>query len=301
MSEKRQDVQWFVREYVCANGVCEKTKFPLRAEGERSARSGSDYKRRLRKAEKNVTQAKHEAARTANNNFFAGRDKLLTCTISDEGMELLVARAGTDDPDELLLRLRTEIGNWMKRARRRLRAMGIEAKYMAFTADLDGKRLTPARPHVHMLVNREAAEVLEETWDLGLAGSRTLWSAHQGDLTDLVEYLMAQTRTVGTEKRYIPSRNLEKPLASRPRYARNPDAELRVPRGCSLIWKSEQRAGRPQKIRYYRPSADRKKGGNADEQTEIQVVELCEVDDPAVSGADGGAAPETGGGDHAKI
>lgn len=256
MAEKKE-IQWFVREYICANGVCEKTKFPLRVEGERSARSGSDFRRRLRKAEKNVTQAKHEAARTANNNFFAGVDVLLTCTLSDEGLDLLVARAGTDDPDALLLRLRTELGNWMKRARRKLRAAGIEAKYMAFPADLDGKKLTPVRPHLHLLVNREAAEILAETWGLGYAGSRTLYSAHQGDLTDLVEYLMAQTRTVGTEKRYIPSRNLDKPQASRPRFARNPDAELRVPKGCSLIWKSEQRAGRPQKIRYYRPTADR--------------------------------------------
>jgi len=254
-------VEWFTREYIARNGVCEKTKFPLHMEGEPSARSGREYKRRIRKAEKNATQAKHEAARTANDNFLCGRDHLITATMDDAWAEELERRIGTSwesDPDAWILAVRKEIGNWIRRARRRM-PEGGELKYLAFPADLDGKTLAPVRPHIHVIVNEEGAAALAESWGHGYVygTEKKLYSAHHGDLTDLIEYLLNQCRTVGTEKRYIPSRNLTKPEATRPRPAKNPDAELRVPKGAQLIFRSEQRAGRPQKIRYYRPEKDR--------------------------------------------
>ena len=105
MNERR--IEWYIREYICRNGVCEKTKFPLVIDGgDSSARAVKDKRSALRRAEKNATEAKNEAARSANDNFFAGRDYLLTATLDDGAMEELVMRAGTDDPDALLLRLR---------------------------------------------------------------------------------------------------------------------------------------------------------------------------------------------------
>ena len=253
-------IEWYTREYICANGVCEKTKYPVRVDGDASAQS-REYKRRVRQAEKNATEAKTEAARSANNNFRAGEDYFLTATLSPEGMETLIMRAGTDDRDELNLRMRVELQNWVRRAKRRLPA-GAELKYMAWVCDLDGKKLTPTLPHIHVIVNAAGAEAMAESWGLGFVfgAEKKLYAAHNGDLTDLVEYLMRQSRQIGTEKRYIPSRNLEKPEATRPRPAKNPDARLRPPKGASLIYASEQRAGRPQKIRYYRPEKDRARG-----------------------------------------
>ena len=249
-------IEWWTREYICANGVCEKTKYPVRIDGDKSACSVREYKRRIRRAEKNATEAKNEAARTANENFRAERDYLLTATLSPEGMEELVMKAGTDDPDCLLLRMRQELENWIRRAKRRM-PEGADLKYMAWVSDLDGKKLIPTAPHIHVIVNAEGMQAMTDTWKLGFVFGKTLFAAHHGDLTDLVEYLMAQSRTVGTEKRYVPSRNLRKPQATRPRQAKNPDARLRVPKGAQLIFASEQRAGRPQKIRYYRPERDR--------------------------------------------
>jgi hypothetical protein len=256
--------EWYIREYICRNGVCEKTKFPLVIGGSSSAYAVKDKKKALRRAEKNATEAKNEAARTANDNFFTGCDYLLTATLSDEGLEDLIARAGTDDPDALLLQLRKEMKLWARRARRKL--AGIELRYMAWPSDRDGKKLTPVRPHLHVFVNAGAAAVLAESWGKGFVYGldKTLYSANHGDLTDLVEYLMAQSRTVGTEKRYIPSRNLHKPEVSRLRLARNPDAPLQIPKDAKLILKSEQRAGRPQKVRYYRESKDRRLDAAAD-------------------------------------
>lgn len=248
-------VEWYTREYICSNGVCERTKFPVLRDGNQSTRSGREYRRKIRRAEKNASEAANEASRSANENFRAGRDYLLTATLSPEGLEELVTRAGTNDPDCLLMQMRKELVNWIRRAKRRL-PQGVELKYMGWKSDLDGKTFKPTLPHLHVFVNAEGLEAMRETWSMGFVFEKKLWSAHHGDLTDLVEYLMAQSRTVGTEKRYIPSRNLRQPQATRPRPARNPDASLRVPKGASLIWKSEQRAGRPQKIRYYRPERD---------------------------------------------
>lgn len=251
-------IEWYTREYRCANGVCEKTKYPVILDGDMSARSGREHKRAIRRAEKNATEAKTEAARSANHNFRAGRDYLLTATLSPEGLEELVARTGTDDPDALNLRLHTEYANWIRRARRRL-PEGVEMKTMAWVCDLDGKTLTPVLPHIHVIVSAEGVEAMAQTWKLGFVfgGEKKLYAAHHGDLTDLVEYLMAQSRQIGAGKRYIPSRNLDKPEATAARPARNPDAALRLPKGASFIWKSEQRAGRPQKMRYFMPERDR--------------------------------------------
>ena len=258
-------IEWWTREYICSNGVCEKTKFPVQVDGEQSARTGRNYKRGIRRWEKNANEAKHEAARTANNNFRAGRDHLLTVTVSEEGYDELVLRAGTNDSDVLLMQLRKEIANWIRRAKRLMKKSGEDQlKYIAFPSYRDGKTMQPVQLHAHVLVNAEAVEAMAASWKLGFVfgTDKKLYSKHHGDLTDLVEYLMDQTRQVGTEKRYIPSRNLDKPKANRPRPVKNPDARLRVPKGASLIFYSEQRAGRPQKIRYYRPEEDQ---GRADQ------------------------------------
>lgn len=269
---RKNEIEWYIREYIAANGVCEKTKFPVQRAEDSPACSGSDKKSRIRKAEKNVTQATHECSRTVNNNFFTGRDYFLTATLSDAGKELIEMKAGTsweDDPDAVCLRMRAEFKNWVRRARRSMKETEAEIKCMAWVSDLDGHTLQPARPHIHVIVNAEGAAALERTWGMGYVYGmdKTLYSAHQGDLTDLVEYLMAQSRQIGTKKRYIPSRNLEKIIPSRPRLARNPDAPLLVPKGATLILKSEQRAGRPQKIRYYRPEKDRRAQYTAPERT----------------------------------
>lgn len=247
------------------NGICEKTKFPVQVEGEASTRTGREHKRRVRRAEKNATEAKNTAARIMNNNFRAGRDMTLLLTYGEEGMDTLVMKAGTDGEDELLQAARHEMALCVERARYACKKAGVELRYSAWTSDRDGKTGEPVRVHHHVIVNKEAAEYVRKAWKLGEGRAKALYSAHHGDLTDYVEYLMDQTRQVGTEKRYMPSRNLEAPEATRPRLARNPEAELRMPKGCAFIWRSEGLAGRPQKLRYYRPPAGQEEGTDNDE------------------------------------
>ena len=246
---------WFTREYRMANGITEKTKFFVPEGGKASSASSRERKRQLRRAEKNAMEAKQEAARIVNNNFRAGRDYFVTLTLSDEGLRTLIRKAGSEDPDALLLAMRHEIKLCAKRARYAMRGVtGAELKYFAVASDIDGKTGELVRPHIHMIVNRRAARAVADAWHLGeVKRMDKLYSAHHGDLTDLVEYMLRQVRVIGNEKRYIPSRNLEPPKATAPRPAKNPDAPLRVPKGCAFIWRSEQREGYAQRLRYYRP------------------------------------------------
>lgn len=249
---RKTRIEWYIREYRMKNGICEKTKFPVQVEGEPAARASREYKRCIRRAEKNATEAKNTAARSVNNNFRAGLDMTDLLTYSDEGLERLIMKAGTDEEDAILLAARHEMALCIERARYACKKDGVELKYCAWTSDRDGKTGGPVRVHHHVIVNREGAEYILRAWKLGEAKSKRLYSANHGDLTDYVEYLMEQSRQIGTEKRYMPSRNLEAPVATRPRLAKNPTAELRLPKGAAFIWRSEGHSGRPQKLRYYR-------------------------------------------------
>ncbi len=252
-----KETQWFIREYRCQNGICVKTKFP--ETGTASLRPGTRrYERSLRKAEKNVTEARHELELTLNENFGAGKDYLVTVTYNSEGYDRLVMKAGTDERDAIHLAARREMENYIRRVRRVCDGLGVELRYVAVTSDLDGVTGEPVRVHHHIVVNWEAAAAFLGKWTAGEAKKKKLYGARNGDLSDLADYLIAQSRVVDGKKRYNPSRNLGKPQAMPVRRARNPEAELKVPKGCELIHRAESNPGRPQRIRYYRPQ---KEGG----------------------------------------
>ncbi len=277
------DLTWYVREYRCDNGVCYKTKFPVR-ETAAVRKSYSIRRKEIRRAEKGATEAKHEAARLLNCNFRAGRDIYLGLDYSDEGIERLRRRAekgkrdpstplrcaqddrredvGLYDRDALYDAADHECGLWIRRVQRECRKRGIELRYFYITSDLDGKSFEPVRVHHHVVVNVEALEICLEKWKLGGAWDKVLYAHSYGDLTELAEYMIGQVRYRRGAKRYTPSRNLKRPVARKPVKARNPEAELAVPRGCMKIWRGEYYRGRPQHIRYYRPPEN---GGETDE------------------------------------
>lgn len=276
------ETTWFIREWRYANGVCVKTKFP--APGSFDARPGTrEYKRQMRRAEKNAADAKHELAAALNMNFRAGRDAHVLLTYDETGMDMLVARAGTDEPDELLRVAKREMRNFIRRLGRRCTAAEVELKYVAIASDRDGRTGAAERVHHHLVINAAAAPFVAEKWLHGEALVRRLFAQHYGDLTDLAEYLVAQTRVLDGEKRYMPSRNLDKPKPKPARIAKNPEAELRVPAGCRLIHRCESNPGRPQRIRYWRPSDE--------EEEEYPRVQSKDGAVSSAEGQAGGAAP----------
>ena len=249
------EAEWYIREYRCANGICVKTKFPGREDS--AARPGTrEYDREIRRAERGSKDSKRELALKLNSNFRAGRDAYLGFDYSDEAYDRLVARAGTDERDAVYAEAQREMVNFIRRARRECEKAGIELRYAYVTSDLDGKTLGEVRVHHHMVVNKEAAAICAEKWNSGGVWSRKLYGARHGDLSDLAEYMVGQVRYAKDEKRYTPSRNLRKAEALNPRKAKNSEAELRVPKSCELIWRSEAYVGRPQLVRYFRPGAE---------------------------------------------
>lgn len=182
---------------------------------------------------------------------------LLTATLSDNGLRRLIHRADSATPDALLRRLRVELRNWTRRAARKQGRRSLRL-YMAWPSDLDGKTGEIVRPHLHVIVRREYVPALVSTWGLGevFGENRPLYGSNHGDLNELVEYLMRQSRRLGTEKRYVPSRNLVPPTATRPRLARNAIAPLRLRKGDQFISRSEQRPGCAQVLRVYRPALE---------------------------------------------
>jgi hypothetical protein len=244
--------EWYIREYRCDNGICYKTKFPVRVSSA-DEKSYAKKKAAVSRAEKGAREAGHEAARLSNCNFAAGRDAYVGLDYSDEGYDRLIARAGTDERDAVYAAADRECANFIRRVRRECDKRGIELRYWYVTSDQDGQTFDEVRAHHHMMVCAEAAEICREKWTAGGSYIRTLWGPDHGDLTAIAEYMVGQVRYIAGNKRYTPSRNLKKAAAGRPVKARRAEAELCVPRGCQQLWRSEYRRGVPQHIRYYRP------------------------------------------------
>jgi len=242
---------WYITTWICANGVEEKTKYPVPdpAPGDRERKR----ERVIRRAEKSCSEAKHEVTRLLNENFRAGRDYHITLEFDKQGYEKLVKRAGSRKHDDLLLAADKEGVNFIRRVQRECRKSGAELKYLYVVSDKNGKTGARVRPHIHLVVNREAMEICKRKWTAGASRESVLYGGRGGDLGDLAFYLIEQTRYIRNRKKYTPSRNLRKPLRLPPVKAKNPEAELRTPAGCVKIWQAESRGGRAQHLRYWRP------------------------------------------------
>lgn len=243
--------EWYITTYRCSNGVEEKTKYavpdPSPREGERKR------ERAIRRAEKGASEAKHEVTRLLNENFRAGRDYHITLEFDKAGYQRLQERAGSQRHDDLLLSADREAVNFIRRVQRECHKAGVELRYLYVVSDKNGKTLAWARPHVHLVVCREAMEICLRKWSAGKARESVLYGGRGGDLGDLAFYLIQQTRYIRNRKKYTPSRNLRKALRLPPVKSKNPEAELRTPAGCVKIWQAESRGGRAQHLRYWRP------------------------------------------------
>ena len=92
---------------------------------------------------------------------------------------------------------------------------------------------------------------------------------NQTDRTPIAEYWIRQIRHFPNAKKYRHTQNVVVPKP-KDRVALS-DAELRVPKGCKLLYRQEYRRGAPQYIRYALPVKDkpRETGRCGHEQTKI--------------------------------
>lgn len=270
-------VNWYIKKYISRNGVEERTKFPVRSE----YTSGRKMERDARRALSRSDNAERQVARLLNNNFDAGRDLHVSLTYTDAMLDKLVSKTREDagrEPEtlrnEIYALAQAELGNFIRRMKRELKKTGVQVKYLAITSDMDPDSGEPARIHHHFVASAEAAEAIRKKWRGGI-DSIELYNVN-GDLSALASYLIRQVRSeaVAGSKRYVPSRNLEQPYSEPPirlvgnaaKYAEN---EMRLPRGCKLLYRSNYVRGAVQYIRYLRPDKTR---GGGDDREAIQAV-----------------------------
>lgn len=242
--------------------VEEKSKHFLADEPGCSGRRGRNPEKKQKLNDENT--ARH-AARLLNINYRAG-DILLGCDFDGQAMDRLRERADRlraelpemRSEDLLWLAAKREAELYLDRVRRRCKRDGTPLRYMIWVSDMDGKTGEMVRVHLHLVINREALPACREKWGRGRVIGKPL--RQEDDYTALAEYLCNQVRRIPGQKKFVTSRNLDKPVVRR-RMAAS-DAELRVPKGCRLLYRGAHEPGwTSQYIRYFRPRRAGPEGG----------------------------------------
>lgn len=258
MAIRRDKGYWEIITTV-AGRVEEKSKTFIAADPVKGVKS---KKTTARKQALNDANSARRMARSIHANFSAG-DYLFGADYSDDALAAIERRArklqAADDGSGLIwedyIRMAAdhELENYLDRVRRRLTKDGIALKYIAVTSDMNGKTGELVRIHHHLIIPRECLYAFKEKWGRGRTVGRPI--EDEPDHTRIAEYLCTQVRRVPDQKKYKSSRNLKKPKVSRRVAAGN--AELRVPKGCELLYRGPFEPGwTSQYIRYYRPMRD---------------------------------------------
>lgn len=205
----------------------------------------------IRKQAQNDYAAQKQLARLINANFKAG-DFFLGFDYDEESFGKICPKAYEDD-EERLYKIRkaaeARANLCIRRARRMCAKAGVELKYVLVTSDMDADTGESVRVHHHIVVNREAGEILAKCWKEGNVNKKTL--RRQKDFTDLAEYMLRQVRRAKNEKAYTRSRNL---IVPKPKDRVVPSgSEIRLPKGAELIYRREYSRSTPQYIRYILP------------------------------------------------
>lgn len=252
------DGYWVTRTYT-AGAVREKSKYFV--PGKRpSGRDRRAEKKAIRAQEKNDASAVKTLARLINANF-GGGDYLMGLDYSPAGYDRLLAGVeGLDEMDEaqrqdaIWAAASHELELCVRRVKYRCKKMGIELKGIWITSDMDGSTGKAVRVHHHMIVCADAMELFADAWaDRGSVDYRQMY-ANQQDRTPMAEYLIRQVRRIPNAKKYRSTRNLIRPQPQ-DRFAQGP-AEIRVPAGCTLIYRAASGRGQAQYIRYLLPEED---------------------------------------------
>lgn len=238
---------WITRT-IRAGNVGEKIKYFLpddpggRGSGGKTTR---EQRRRLDRAEKKAEgSAIRQLARIINANWPGGAGVLLGLDYTPARLRKVKARAEGDDADAIRGAAEQELRLALRRARRKTDG---ELRYVATTSDMDGDSGELVRVHHHIVCDPETAEAIRASWDPDSVNVERL-SGSQEDHTPVAAYLLRQVRRIPDAKKYMPSRNLIRPVP-RDRIARGP-AQLRVPAGDRLVESRADHGGKVQYLRY---------------------------------------------------
>ena len=178
-------------------------------------------------------------ARTLMENFDVGKDVMLTLTLSEEALgQMKTAVQGSEAAEDALLK---KLNKEMRKYIRRVRDNQKDPKYVCVPSDRerDSKgEMVPARPHIHLIIQKEHVESAKQKWTLGETNKTTLYDKN-GDFYLLAKYLIEQTRPISGRKRYMVSRNMSKPYELSVLVPMDVARQLRVPDGCTELYTSD--------------------------------------------------------------
>jgi len=249
---------WVIRTYE-AGSVGEKIKFWVDSPNGVRPKLTKKQKSDLKKQMQNEASAERQVARLINGTFGQG-DYLLGLDYSSEGMDKLYVTGEALEYDmhssdetyrmeAIRAAAEKELRLFLKRVRRELEKTNMPFQYIAITSDMDGATGESVRIHHHLLIKKAALDACMKKWPYGGVDYSPL--SNQADFTPIAKYLMDQVRKIPDAKKYIPSRNLIRP-EPRDRIVHSA-AEVRVPRGGTLLHRNEFKPGRPQYIRFILP------------------------------------------------
>lgn len=260
------------RKYVCANGVVERTRFPVgdKARPRSSRKKGNTS---YRKQEANFNSSLRKLARILNCNYTHENGLLITLDYDPAGLGALCRKAKlTEKQTEWAMGPKVgAIGEW-KAAKKGKQAVGIDPyedaeledgcaklreaaekqmnlwlrrikrkagdlKYIAVTSDIDGDTGEAVRIHHHLVIAAEGLswDLLQQQWKLGSVDIRRLRG--QKDYTPVAVYLLRQVRRQPDAKKYAVSRGMLLPVITEREVLGNP--EIRVPAGASVLERAE--------------------------------------------------------------
>lgn len=259
------------RKYVCANGVVERTRFPV-GDNARPRSSRKKGNTSCRKQEANFNSSLRKLARILNCNYTHENGLLITLDYDPAGLEALCRKAKLTEEQTLwAMGARVgEIGEWKAEKKkqetvqaeeeksefsaacellraeaekrmnlwlRRIKRKAGNLKYIAVTSDIDGDTGEAVRIHHHLVIAAEGLswDLLQQQWRLGSVDIRRLRG--QKDYTPVAVYLLRQVRRQPDAKKYAVSRGMLLPVITEREVLGNP--EIRVPAGASVLERAE--------------------------------------------------------------
>lgn len=243
-----------------AGEIGEKVKFYV-PDGKPGENFAKRERNALRRYEQKLRYSQRSLARRMNVNFTAG-DYLISVDFSNDGLEKIKEwgrKKGypVDSPnhqesrDAVWMCASHELENYLRRVTRELEKDGIELKYVVIVSDMDPDTKEEVRVHYHLVVNKEALGAFLKKWKkMGSVDYEALWS-YKKDRTWIAEYFLNQVRQIKDAKKFRYSRNLKR--AKRKKLVGLTEAEIRVPKNCKLLSRSEYAPGQIQYIRYELP------------------------------------------------
>ena len=166
-----------------------------------------------RKQDQNDRAVVKVVARHINCNYGHG-DLLVTATYDAERLKnltngLIDEGRGIGDAEIREAAIR-ERNRFLRRVKLDMRKQGLELKFIAVTADVDGETKKTVRIHHHIIVPKEAREFIIKHWGEDCLDIKPL--RDEQDYTQVAVYLMSQVRRQPDLRKFSTSRNLEKPI-----------------------------------------------------------------------------------------